>query len=1118
MRYQRCRWFQAGVLVSVFAGAVALAGDALADDRVAFDIPAQPASAAIRTWASQSGLQVFAADEHLLGVQTNPVRGAYTAIEAAQKLIAGTGLEVVAAGENAVTIRRARSGGSSGAPPADRPFMIRQTLAQSETAAVPTSAEPPAETQKNEVTVTGSRIKRAGYDTLQPAIVTDAEELELRGYLNIGQALEATPGFGTGVNGTGGQATFGAGQTFVNFFGLGSNRTLTLVNGRRFVSSNTVAGGNAGSQAGSGAQVDLNVIPAGLVSRIETVAIGGAPIYGADAISGTVNVILRDDFEGIQSSAQYGVTGEGDGESKSFRTMMGGNFSQDRGNAVLGFEYNEQEGMVVSDRYTYYRLLGNPANTGPNDGIPAQRVVPEYGFGAITEGGLPYVSAGVAPGFTNATYPNGNYIFNTSGAPLKFGPDSELVPLVRGTTISSSAGIPIEVSGGDRLDPARHGALLAPSKRILLNGIAHYDLTDGVRAFIETAYASTEGTELSELAAFAAPTLSGTSITVSADNAFLSTQTRNTLAANGVTGNFSLSRNLNDVIDRRPSHTEIDLQRFVGGLQGDLSAFGERFYWDISYNYGRSKAVSTQAYINSTRFVEAIGAVMDAGRIVCGSGNVGCVPLNIFGEGAASDASVDYVLDRGVAASTNTQRVATANIGGELPFGVAAPIAFNLGTEYRREEGSFVVDGTLRAGSFLLGAPLAGAYVGTSGHYFTREAYTEIVAPLVAEDWDVPALKMLTFEGAVRYVDNSLTGADTTWSAGLRLAPRLPGWGDGLLFRGVYTEAIRAPSITELFSGQTPTQGTITDPCSVLNYNQGPNPTVRQANCAAALAAVGAAAPGTFMQTTNTTAVRGFTQGNASLQNESAESWSVGLVYEPSALPNFGMSFDWINISLVEGISTLAIGTLLTQCYDNAGLSNPACAAFSRLTPAEAAASLVTRNAGDIANGYTSGFFNTSRREFSGAIFDARYRTSVRQVHALRASAKMFYTDEDASVAFAGQDSVDAAGLAGTPEYRVQFNLGYSFERVDVDWQTLWTDSVLISRTATIEQSPILAIPAFTLSNATVGYRVTDDVRVQVGVNNLFDEAPAYEALVAQAFRQYSPLGRSYFATVRANF
>jgi outer membrane receptor protein involved in Fe transport len=1088
---------------------------ALAGDKVTFDIPAQAAPGAIRTWATQSGLQVFAADEHLLGVRTNAVRGDYTAIEAAQKLIAGTGLEVVAAGENAVTIRRA----SGGAAASERPFMVQQTLALREDRAAPPAETAPAETEENVVTVTGSRIKRAGYDTLQPAIVTDAEELELRGYLNVAQALEATPGFGTGVNATGGQATFGAGQTFVNFFGLGSNRTLTLVNGRRFVSSNTVAGGNAGSQAGSGLQVDLNVIPAGLVSRIETVAIGGAPIYGADAIAGTVNVMLKDDFEGIQSSAQFGVTSEGDGETKSFRTMMGGNFSQDRGNAVLGFEYNEQEGMLVSDRFTYYRLLPNPANTGPNDGIPAQRVVSGYGFGAITEGGLPYITAGVAPGFTHPTlFPNGNYIFDGAGAPLKFGPNGDLVPLALGTVLSSSSGIPIEVSGGDRLDPARHGSLLAPSKRILLNGIAHYDLAPGVRAFVETAYANTEGTELSELAAFAAPTLTGTAVTLSVDNAFLGAQARDTLLANGVTGDFSMARNFSDVVDRRPSHTEIDLQRFVGGLQGDFIAFGERYSWDVSYNYGRSKAVSTLAYINDTRFVEAVNAVMDAGRIVCSSGNVACVPLNLFGEGAASMAAVDYVLDRGVGTSTNTQRVGTANFGGNLPFGVAGPVAFNVGAEYRREEGSFVVDGTLRAGAFLLGAPLAGAYVGTEGSYFTREVYTEVVAPMVADEWDVPGIRMLTLEGALRYVDNSLTGADTTWSAGLRLMPRLPGWGDGLLLRGVFTQAIRAPSITELFSGQTPTQGTISDPCSALNYNQGPNPSVREANCAAALAAVGAPPPGAFMQTTNTTAVRGFTQGNSSLQNEEADSWSVGFVYEPSVLPNFGMSLDWINISLQQGISVLGIGTLLTQCYDNAGLGNPACAAFSRLTPAEAAASLVPRVAGDVANGYSAGFFNTSEREFSGAIFDARYRAAMRGTQALRVGGRMFYTSEDATVAFVGQDSVDAAGLAGTPEYRVQFNLGYSFDRLDLDWQTLWTDSVLLSRTATIEQSPILSIPSYTLSNATVGYRLRDEIRVQVGVNNVFDEEPAFEALVALAFRQYNPIGRSYFATVRASF
>src|SRR5688572_16848849 len=154
---------------------------------------------------------------------------------------------------------------------------------------------------ETEVVVTGSRIVRAGYDTLEPASVVTGEYIEARGLTNIADALNETPGFGAGVTPEGGQSSFGPGLNFVNRFGLGSNRTLTLINGRRFVSSNAPS---IFGPAAPGSQVDLNFIPTVLVESIENLAIGGAPTYGADAIAGVVNVKLKKDFEGIQAFGQ----------------------------------------------------------------------------------------------------------------------------------------------------------------------------------------------------------------------------------------------------------------------------------------------------------------------------------------------------------------------------------------------------------------------------------------------------------------------------------------------------------------------------------------------------------------------------------------------------------------------------------------------------------------------------------------------------------------------------------------------------------------------------------------------------------------------------------------------
>lgn len=197
--------------------------------------------------------------------------------------------------------------------------------------------------------VTGSRIPRAGFDTMLPATVINSEFLEAGGFTNAADALNEVPSFGLPASSTqGDQSGFSVGQNFVNFFGLGSQRTLTLVNGRRFVSSNAPT---IFSDGAPGLQVDLNVIPSSMIERIETVAVGGAPIYGADAIAGTVNVILKDDFEGFEVGGSFGSNfDEGDMDEETFNLLYGVNFADGRGNLVFGFERNEREGLIRSDR------------------------------------------------------------------------------------------------------------------------------------------------------------------------------------------------------------------------------------------------------------------------------------------------------------------------------------------------------------------------------------------------------------------------------------------------------------------------------------------------------------------------------------------------------------------------------------------------------------------------------------------------------------------------------------------------------------------------------------------------------------------------------------------------
>lgn len=206
-----------------------------------------------------------------------------------------------------------------------------------------------ADATEETIIVTGSRIPRRNLDTGQPTLVLDNQLIEQRGYNTIADALQDLPSFGVPGSSRAGQqaGAFGSGQNFVNFFGIGDQRTLVVVNGRRFVSSNTAS---IFGPTGAGIQVDLNVIPTLLVDRVETIAIGGAPIYGSDAIAGTVNVITKRDFDGLQLDTQYGISERGDARDFRVRGLVGTNFADGRGNITVAGEYNDQRGLTFDAR------------------------------------------------------------------------------------------------------------------------------------------------------------------------------------------------------------------------------------------------------------------------------------------------------------------------------------------------------------------------------------------------------------------------------------------------------------------------------------------------------------------------------------------------------------------------------------------------------------------------------------------------------------------------------------------------------------------------------------------------------------------------------------------------
>lgn len=1080
--------FMAGAAI-VSLGACIAATPAWAQATRQISVPASDAADAVQTVAQQSGLQVIAPAADLAGVRTHAVKGNFSAVEALRHMFAGTGLEVVQTSGGAVMIRRAAGTQSTGT--------------EQET--------PPAASE--DVVVTGSRILRPGFDTLQAATSTDAEEIERRSYTNVLEALQDTPGFAPAASSQIGtsQGTLGIAQSFANFFGLGSQRTLSLVNGRRFVSSNTVSG--SGGSTSPGSQVDLNLIPVGLVERVETVAIGGAPVYGSDAIAGTVNVILKENYEGFQLTGQTSISGRGDAANQMVRALVGKNFAGGRGNIVLGAEYVRQEGMLLGRRFPF-RHLTPSGNSNPNDGISSLMVVNDLRYAPLTDGGLPYTAGAPMPA---------TYIRDAAGNPLQFGNNGDLVPFRLGAPFfgSTTQGIPVFADGGDGMNPAKFTSLLSPNERYLFNLNANFDVTDSVNFFVEGSYAHTSGTKLSDLFQFAAPgILGGPAINISVNNPFLTPQARATLAANGITNTFRLNRNFNDIVDRFPASSSFDVFRIVAGLKGDLKIGGEAWNWDISYNYGQSRNRTEFNSINLTRLQNAINATSTTTCAVGGS----CVPINIFGEGAASDAAVNYVLDRGVGISKNSMGVFSANMGGALPFGIGGPISIGVGYEHRRESGSFEGDAILNGGLTLLNGAIAYPDA-PKGSFNTDEIYGEAVVPLISDAMNVPLIKSLQAEGSIRYVDHSVSGGDITWSGGARLQTRfLP----GLTLRGVYTRAIRNPSLVELFLNTTPVARNANDVCAASRVGAGPNPAARLANCTAALAAVGAPAPAQFLPTTSGASPFGQVGGNRELDNEKARSWSLGLVYQPPAIRNLRLSIDYSHIRLANAISRFDLVSAQAACYDSPAYPNEGgCQAFRRLNAAEAAAQSAAtgrqRIAGDIADGYSETYYNSALIEFAGVIGEINYAFAVPNVAGtepgqLRLGVKAFYIDSFNSQASGGAPVIEGAGTVGSPRWDVNGRIGYSFDPFDWDVQVLWSSKTVGSRTATIENTPVNDYPSYTLINTTLSAKVTENFSLQFTVRNLFDRAVPYSATVTRSFGVFDPIGRTFTARAAVSF
>ena len=729
--------------------------------------------------------------------------------------------------------------------------------------ALPTFAQEDAALVE-EVVVTGSRIVRANLESPTAITTVDSASIEYSGELNSAEILRSLPA--TGVSGLSSNnsnfLTSGGGINTVELRNLGEDRTLVLVNGRRYVS------GVAGSSA-----VDWNTIPTELIERVEVITGGASAIYGSDALAGVINVILKDDFEGVSITSSHGETLEyGDDTTDRFNFTAGGNFDDGKGNAVVSLTYTDEGGVLARDR----------KNTAVDD------LSSIYFGGSVTDSTAPFYSSYSEYGRFGIPSTGDQYVY-----------DNDL-----GEVVDWDG----NKYGFNRQHFRRYSV---PTERFLISSNLNYDLSDNLEAFVETTFARTETqTEIEPYPlSFDDLYIDGVSI----DNPYVPQELRDLAVAAGDEYIQFVRRTTE--LDQRGSFAERQTFRALVGLRGEINDWN----WDTFLGQGQMQdSQRGTGQLNISNFRNALNAVEDAnGNIVCADPAAvaeGCAPLNLFGKGAISQAAADYVSAPSVRDQRTKQTIAGINVNGTIVDLPAGPLSLATGWEYRDEYAADFPDALTRTGQNA-----GNKEEPTEGSYSVNEIYVEMEAPLLS---DLPGVQSLSVGAAYRYSDYDTIGATDAYTGRVSWVIN-----DDLRVRGQYARAVRAPNISELYSPGGENFASVSDPCNGVTATTAG---VVAENCRSIPAvAERIASEGVFTLTQpEIQGTGGFTgKGNENLFTETSDSYTFGAIFEHD-FGTFGSvttSLDWYSIEIEDLIDTVGRQTSVDFCYNSNSFPNNFC-------------------------------------------------------------------------------------------------------------------------------------------------------------------------------------------------
>ncbi len=964
--------------------------------------------------------------------------------------------------------------------------------------AVPALAQ---EAQVSEVVVTGSRIARKDYVSESPIVTVGQDQIAAVGMTTIENTLNQLPQF-TASNGAGTNTTnfvTTPGQSYANLRGLTPVRTLVLVDGRRVVAGNP------------NGVVDLNTVPTFLVDSVETITGGASAVYGSDAIAGVVNIKLKRDFEGFQADLQYGQTSAGDGGQTSLAIAGGLDIDDGRGNLSVALTYDKREGLFASDRdwaAIGYSILNTGVTPSGAATIPDGRYDPTSN--AAGAANLPSQAAldlvfggyGVAPGTVAR---NSTISFNADGTLFTTAP-------VRNFRGEQTPGFS---SASYTFNSADYRYLSLPLERYSVFAQGHYDLNDSVEAYGTASYTTYDVSRQLGPASASDGAFPGPDIVMPVTNPYIPADLRTLLASRSTPGaDFYPRRAFNEVGGRLSENTYETLQ-LVAGLRGDFGG-GNDWRWDFYVSYGEMNHDEKQFGNVSRAAMRQLTFAADGGVALCGG-------FNIFGAGKISPGCAKYI-SRNVSNNTTIeQTIAEGYVTGtvyELPAG---PLKASIGAQARNDRFDYKPDALLQ-GPDIVGFNPA---VPVTGEINSREVYAEFLIPVLA---DLPFAKSLDINLGGRIADYNTIGQTSAWKADFTWSPV-----DRLLIRGGAQKAVRAPNVAELyspislgFSGiGTPGAGTTAgDPCDDRSsFRTGPNAAKVLALCQAQ----GVTTP--FTQPSTQVEILG--GGNPDLREETANSWTLGLVWAPQfdapLLRRLSLSLDYYNIEVEDAVGTLGVSVIVPACF-NADGSNPNfdpnnfyCQLFDRL-PA-GGITRVQLNQINLAAIKTTGYdfqldWGVDLPELG--LPDGAGKLDINLVVSKLDSYERQNRPGAAFVDYAGSIGGDLSGGA-FPEWKSVASATWAVgpAKLTARWRHL--DGMQDARSIPVFSPTALDTPNYDLFDVmgSWAFDAPAKITVRLGVNNLTDETPPYYTSYSNSNTDpstYDILGRRWFAGVGVKF